>query len=610
MKNKRISGVIAATAASALLLSGCATGAADIVEGSSISVGWNQGFYSANSSTSNGNASANANILYMANSGFNYYDAESTLIKNTQFGTYELVSSDPLTVKYTVNSGVKWSDGAAVDASDMLLSWVANSCLLNNVEATFDEETGEITNQDELDAGVFFDSASCGGDLGQVTQTPVISDGGRSVTLVYDSQIVDWELLFGIGVSAHVTTQVAFPDEELTDEAAKQKLIDAINNKDLAVLAPISKAWSTAYDMTDYPENTDLLVSNGAYVISGLVQDQSVTLTANPEYSWGPSPKVETITVRIISEPLAAVQALANGEVDLISPQATADILDALKEYEDFIEVVGGGEAVYEHIDLTFDNAGPFDPATYDGDAAVALKVRQAFLKAIPRDKIVNDLIKPINPSAEVMNSFTQLPGYPWYDEMVAANGSAEYAYDPEGALALLEEAGVSTPVDVKLLFSSTNPRRGLQYVLIKEAAAEAGFNVVDGSSPTWSADLGSGTYDAALFAWVSTSTSVSGSQGIFGTGAGNNLTGYGNAEVDALYKSLSTEFDPEVQKTLLIQIETLLWADAYGTTVFQHPGVTAYNKNKLSGVVPAPLSPNMFWNFWEWTPIAEVVEG
>ncbi len=610
MKTKRISGVIAATAASALLLSGCATGAADIVEGSSISVGWNQGFYSANSSTSNGNASANANILYMANSGFNYYDAESTLIKNTQFGTYELVSSDPLTVKYTVNSGVKWSDGAAVDASDMLLSWVANSCLLNNVEATFDEETGEITNQDELDAGVFFDSASCGGDLGQVTQTPVISDGGRSVTLVYDSQIVDWELLFGIGVSAHVTTQVAFPDEELTDEAAKQKLIDAINNKDLAVLAPISKAWSTAYDMTDYPENTDLLVSNGAYVISGLVQDQSVTLTANPEYSWGPSPKVETITVRIISEPLAAVQALANGEVDLISPQATADILDALKEYEDFIEVVGGGEAVYEHIDLTFDNAGPFDPATYDGDAAVALKVRQAFLKAIPRDKIVNDLIKPINPSAEVMNSFTQLPGYPWYDEMVAANGSAEYAYDPEGALALLEEAGVSTPVDVKLLFSSTNPRRGLQYVLIKEAAAEAGFNVVDGSSPTWSADLGSGTYDAALFAWVSTSTSVSGSQGIFGTGAGNNLTGYGNAEVDALYKSLSTEFDPEVQKDLLIQIETLLWADAYGTTVFQHPGVTAYNKNKLSGVVPAPLSPNMFWNFWEWTPIAEVVEG
>jgi peptide/nickel transport system substrate-binding protein len=546
----------------------------------------------------------------MANSGFNYYDSESSLIKNEQFGTYELVSEDPLTVKYTVNSGVKWSDGAAVDASDMLLSWVANSCLLNNVEPILDEETGEVTNQDELDSGVFFDSASCGGNLGEVTQTPVISDGGRSVTLVYDSQIVDWELQFGIGVSAHVTTQVAFPDEELTDEAAKQKLIDAINNKDLAVLAPISKAWSTAYDMTDYPENTDLLVSNGAYVVTGLVADQSVTLTANPEYSWGPSPKVETITVRIISEPLAAVQALANGEVDLISPQATADILDALKEYEDFIEVVGGGEAVYEHMDLTFDNGGPFDPATYGDDAEVAQKVRAAFLKSIPRDQIVETLINPINPDATVMNSFTQLPGYPWYDDIVAANGSADYAYDPEGALALLEEAGVSTPVDVKMLFSSTNPRRANQYVLIQEAAAEAGFNVIDASSPTWSSDLGSGTYDVSLFAWVSTSTAVSGSELNFITGGGNNFQGYGNAEVDALYKSLSTEFDPEVQKELLTQIETLLWADAIGTTIFQHPGVTAYNKNKLSGVVPAPLSPNMFWNFWEWTPIAEVVEG
>jgi peptide/nickel transport system substrate-binding protein len=610
MKTKRISGVIAATAASALLLSGCATGAADIVEGSSISVGWNQGFYSANSSTSNGNASANANILYMANSGFNYYDSESNLVKNEQFGTYELVSSDPLTVKYTVNSGVKWSDGAAVDASDMLLAWVANSCLLNNVEPVLDEETGEVTNADEVDSGVFFDSASCGGDLGQVTQTPVISDGGRSVTLVYDSQIVDWEIMFGIGVSAHVTTQVAFPDEELTDEAAKQKLIDAINNKDLAVLAPISKAWSTAYDMTDYPENTDLLVSNGAYVITGLVADQSTTLTANPEYSWGPSPKVETITVRIISDPLAAVQALANGEVDLISPQATADILDAIKEYEDFITVVGGGEAVYEHMDLTFDNGGPFDPATYGDDAEKAQKVRAAFLKSIPRDQIVETLIKPINPDATVMNSFTQLPGYPWYDDIVAANGSAEYAFDIDGAKALLEEAGVSTPVNVKMLFSSTNPRRANQYVLIKEAAAEAGFNVIDASSPTWGSDLGSGTYDVSLFAWVSTSTAVSGSELNFITGGGNNYQGYGNAEVDALYKSLSTEFDPEVQKDLLTQVETLLWADASGTTIFQHPGVTAYNKNKLSGVVPAPLSPNMFWNFWEWTPIAEVVEG
>jgi peptide/nickel transport system substrate-binding protein len=611
MNHKRISGIIAATAASALLLSGCAAGGSDVVEGSSISVAWNQSFYSANSATSNGNASANANMLYVANSGFNYYDSETNLVKNEKFGTYELVSQDPVTVKYTVNSGVKWSDGAPVDAADMLLSWAANSCVFNNVTPELDPETGEVTNQDVLDAGVFFDSAGCGGDLGYVTQTPVISDDGRSITLIYDQPVVDWEINFGIGVSGHVTTQIAFPDENLSDAGAKTKLIDAINNKDVATLAPIAKAWSSGYDMDNYPENTDLLVSNGAYVITGLVQDQSLTLTANPDYNWGPMPKVEEITVRIIPDSLAAVQALANGEVDLISPQADADILTALAEYEDKgIEVLPSTEAVYEHVDLTFNNGGPFDPATYGGDAAVAQKVRAAFLKSIPREKILTDIINPINPEAKVMNSFTQLPGYPWYDDIVSVNGSDVYGFDIEAAKALLADAGVTTPVDVKMLFSSLNPRRGQQFALIQEAAAEAGFNVIDGSSPTWGADLGSGTYDASLFAWVSTSTSVSGSLPTFSTSAGNNLNGYSNAEVDSLYKSLALELDPDTQKELLIQIETLLWADAYGTTIFQHPGVTAYNSNRLSGVVPAPLSPNMFWNFWDWTPLDETVEG
>jgi peptide/nickel transport system substrate-binding protein len=56
--------------------------------------------------------------------------------------------------------------------------------------------------------------------------------------------------------------------------------------------------------------------------------------------------------------------------------------------------------------------------------------------------------------------------------------------------------------------------------------------------------------------------------------------------------------------------VEKNLWADAYGVTVFQFPGVTAYNKNKVSGVVPAPLAPMFFWNFWEWKQEGEIVKG
>ncbi len=86
-----------------------------------LTVGWNQPFYSYNIVTSNGNATANTNILYMMNGGFWYYDADSVLQKDETFGTYEKTSDDPLTVNYTMADDMKWSDGTAVDAADLLL---------------------------------------------------------------------------------------------------------------------------------------------------------------------------------------------------------------------------------------------------------------------------------------------------------------------------------------------------------------------------------------------------------------------------------------------------------------------------------------------------------
>jgi peptide/nickel transport system substrate-binding protein len=612
MKLKRISGVVAAAVSAVLVMSGCASGAGDVVEGSAITVAWNQAFYSANSATSNGNATANANIIYLANSGFNYYNAVPELVKEERFGKYELLSQDPLTIKYTVADGVKWSDGAAVDAADMLMAWAANSCNFNNVSAEYDAD-GNVSNQAALDAGVFFDSASCGGDLGKVTKTPEIGDDGRSLTLVYDEQIVDWEVNFGIGVPAHITTQHAFADENLDAAAAKAKLIDAIQNKDDAVLAPIAKFWSTGYDMDNFPtDDPSLVVSNGAYVITDLVKDEYVTLTANKDYAWGQSPKIQTITIRFIEDALAAVQALANGEVDIISPQATADILTALQDVESKgIVTDPTSDATYEHIDLTFNNKGPFDAATYGGDEAKAKAVRQAFLKTIPRGDIVAKLIQPINPDAKVNDSQTILPGAPGYDAVAAANGSADYAsVDIDGAKALLASAGVTAPLDVKFMFGCGNTRRQNEFALIQESAAKAGFNVLNKCDDNWGSALGSGVYDAVVFGWQSTSLAVTSSKATFASDGGNNLNGYKNDAVDAAYKALSTEFDAAKQVELLTTIEKELWGDAYGVTVFQFPGVTAYNKNKVSGVVPAPLAPMFFWNFWDWKQEGDIVQG
>ncbi len=603
MRISKLGAATAAIAASALVLSGCAAPQSEVVEGSSVNVAWNQAFYTYNSNTSYGNATANANIVYMTSSAFNYYNEVPELVKDESFGTYELVSEDPQTVSYSINDGVQWSDGVPVDEADLLLAWVANSGVLNTPEFDPSEfvnpETGEFTDDYPTDV-VYFDGA-IGAGLENVTQTPEIEE--RGITLVYDTPFVDWELAFGVGLPAHVVAQRALGIED--PQEAKDALVAAIQNNDEAALASLSNVWNSDWNFTELPSGDDanLLVVNGPYQISDFVADQYITLTANENYRGENTPQVEEITVRFIADPLAAVQALENGDVDVIQPQATADVLTAL-EAIDGITVNTGVGGTYEHVDLQFDQSksGHFnDPL-----------IREAFLKTIPRQQIVDTLIVPLNPDAEVRNSQLFVPGAEGYDDSVAANGMADRfgEVDIEGAAALLAEAGVESP-EVCILYASNNPRRVNEFALIQESANQAGFNVTDCGSEAWGGLLGTaGAYDASLFGWQSTSLGVTNASANFRTGGINNLNFYSNPEVDALLEELDTALDPARQIEIQIELDTLLTADNYGVTIFQFPEVTAFS-DRVEGVNPGPLSPTIFWNIWDWTPTgAGDVEG
>lgn len=595
MRYSKVVAVGATLAAGALVLAGCAAPQPEVVEGSTVTVAWNQPFYSYNGNTSFGNATANNNIIYSTNSWFNYYNDVPELVRDESFGTYELVSEDPLVVTYTVNEGVKWSDGTAVDAADLLLSWAANSGVLNTPEfdpSEFtDPDTGEFTEDFPTDV-VFFDGA-IGAGLQNVTQTPELGDDGRSITLSYDNLFVDWELAFPQGLPAHVVAKNALG---LDDNAeAKDALIAAIQDNDTEALAAISSFWNTGFNFSEMPADPELVLATGPYVITDFVADQYIELSANPEYVGDHTPQVETVTVRFIDDPLAAVQALENGEVDIIQPQATADVADALAGL-DGITVLGGYEGTYEHIDLMFENSksGLFENPL----------VREAFLKVFPRQQIVDTLIVPLQPDAEVRNSQLFLPGADGYDDSVANNGMAENfgEVDVEGAVALLAEAGVTNP-EVCILYATNNPRRVNEFALIQESAAQAGFNVTDCGSPQWGGLLGTpNLYDATFFGWQSTSLGVTNASPTFRSGGINNLNFYSNEEVDALLDELDVTFDAERQIEIQIEIDKLLMDDFYGLTIFQFPQVAAYS-DRVENVSPSTLAPTVFWNVWEWTP-------
>lgn len=613
MKIRRIGAAGAIVATTALVLSACATPqGSEIVEDTAVNVGWNQPFYSQNNLSSSGNATANANIIYLTTSVFNYYDGELNLVPNTGFGTYEKLSDDPLTVKYTVNEGVTWSDGTPVDAADLYLYWGAQADTLFNTvgadEVEFDEETGAVNAGDE----VYFDGSSAAMNL--VTEAPEIGDDGRSVTLVYESPRSDWEVSFQPSpMAAHAVANLALGIED--PEEGKQAIIDAFTNNDSAALAKIAESWNNDFNYTSMPDNELLYLSNGAYIMTEYVENQFLTVTANPDYDWGPAPKVESITIRYTEDPLASVTALQNGEVDLIQPQSSVDVIQTL-ETIDGITFQPEAEGTYEHVDVIHNNGGPFDPATYGGDEDKARAVRLAFLLSVPRTEILEKLIIPLQPDATLRNSHTVVPGSPAYDDVVAGNGSDFFSDDDEAnretARQLLADAGVdtTTPIDVRFLYGASNVRRSNEYQLIAGSASQVGFNVIDEGDDGWGSRLTqTDTYDASLFGWQSTNTFALNSEANYITGGLNNFGGYSNEDIDAWYQEMASA-DADTEKELTINIEKQLNEDGFSVPIFQFPGVVAW-RNELKGVQMIPISPTIFWNFWEWEISAEdTLEG
>lgn len=593
--------VVAVTAMLALV--GCTT-QSTVVEGTSVTVAVSQGFTSYNPNTAFGNATpSNGSIFAATNSSFASYDETPALVTDESFGNYEVMSTQPLVVTYTVRDGIRWSDGTPIDAADLLLAWAANSTSLNDPEFDpteyVDEGTGQFTTEFPDDV-VYFDGFT-GNGLQLVTQTPVIGDDGRSITMTFDEYFADWPLVFDLGLPAHVVAGEALEIDE--PQKAKDALVAAIDDRDRADLAAISRFWNSGFNLDESGIDTELLVGSGPYVISAIEPGQQVTLTANPEYRGDHTPHFEEVVVTFISDPLQAVDALEAGEVDIIAPQATEDLTAALDGVAD-IDVEHGFSGTWERLDLQLSGSK-------NGFIENEL-VRRAFLHTVPRQQILDSLIHPISPDAELRDSHVFLPGSQGYAGSVKENGSREYArVDITEAQRLLAEAAETSPKLAKptvcLLFDPANPRRVAEFNLIKDSAAEAGIAVTNCSSPDWRNLLGAvGSYDASLYALRETNLAVSAAQAAFASDSElNNHGHYANPIADELLADALAPASAGERRELLSELDQLLWADAVGMPLYQFPTVTA-TSDEVRGVIRSPFARTALWNPWLWKPIDE----
>jgi peptide/nickel transport system substrate-binding protein len=439
-----------------------------------------------------------------------------------------------------------------------------------------------------------------------------------SVTIEYDAKIPDWQI-YGPGPSpVHTLVHMAEGKTKLqsvaANNAARAKFEKAFYNYETKLMKAAGEIWSKSYNINKVDDSTNplLLVGNGGYILKSAVPGQSVTLALNPKHKSNPSGPatsgVKTVVFRIIGDGTAAAQALRNQEVDIYQGQPTADSVKLLSEIPT-AKIIGGNQAVYEHIDLRVGTASGVDEqytGPFAGMSQKAVDLRTAFLMAYPRDEIVDKLIKPINAKAVRMDSLLIFPSEPGYADMIKQSGVAKYTKGSQSdrekeALALVRKHS-ATDVKVNLLWGTpSNARRAASAQIVKAALGRAGFEVNAPGVVAWSSQLDSSAWDAEFFAWVKSAVTQQGNSDLFCSDCGNMLLGYSNKTVDTANKKLGASLLSEKEKfTQYLTIEKELMKDAVSLPIFQHPGVTAVNK-KLQNVKPNPLSPQLVWNYWEW---------
>ncbi|MCD0183587.1 ABC transporter family substrate-binding protein [Micrococcus luteus] len=529
-------------------------------------------FLSYNGLQSNTYTTYNSAVVDRMFSSFWYFGTDGSIIPNEDFGTYEKTSDDPLTVKYTISDDAKWSDGTPVTAGDFIFHWAANN---DTVKAEGSETP-------------LFDSISF--EQGKyIPEAPEGEADGKEFTVTYPEPYADWEILISTALPAHIVAEEAGMSFE--------ELVTAAKEKDVEALTPAAEFWNDGWDFSpgELPD-ASLVPSMGSYKFKdgGWQAGQSITLEANPEY-WGTPPATKELVLRF-ADPKTHVQALQNGDLDVIEPQATVDTLQQLEGLGDDVNVQTGDQLTWEHVDYNRGEGSVF---------ADSPELREAFALCLPRQQIVDNLIKPIYADAQVMNLREVFPFQDKYQEVVDEAYPKEMD-EPniEKAKELVEKSGVSTPT-VRLGYQAGNQRRTETVALIKSSCDQAGFDVQDANSPVFFKEvMPAGDYDAALYAWAGSGQKASGAN-IYQSDGAQNQQSYNNPEVDAAWDKLATSLDENEQLEQVKTIEKLLWEDFQAIPLYAHPGLVGH-KADVANVRDTAAQSGALWNVEQWVRVQE----
>lgn len=338
----------------------------------------------------------------------------------------------------------------------------------------------------------------------------------------------------------------------------------------------------------DRDVSTDGPICTGPYAIESFDPTVSCVVVKN-EYYWDGEVPLDKVTFKCIDDQTTRSMALQTGEIDIAYNLKTENLVEFEGKDGYDIQSLGSLRSTYAFMNQN----GVL------GDLAL----RQAVIRGLDKETYCSQLLEggaiagkaPIPPSLDY-----------GFDEL-----NDENAYDPESAMAILEEAGykdidgdgyVETPdgEPLKLDFVFYTSRAELKTYAeatqsdLKKIGINVNLNTV--SYETLLDYRDSGKYD--LLIWnVQTATTGDPEQYLrenwYSTSVSNTAS-YNNPEVDALIDQLANEFDEDARKDLVIQIQQHIMDDA-ATIFFGYETTFLFSSTRVTGVKMFPMDYNWF---------------
>lgn len=392
-----------------------------------------------------------------------------------------------------------------------------------------------------------------------------------------------------------VFTAITAPDEHTVEITTEEPIGNFESRLVFAYILP-EHVWSAEDDVVAF-ENREM-VGSGPFTLKDYEQGEFVDLAARDDY-WGDPPKVDEVIFQTIGNADARVQALANGDVDLIT-EFPKTAVPALERNPD-VKVVSGDPISPDLRDVIFNQIDPADcpeDAKCTGHPALRdLEVRQALSQAVDKQQIIDvALLGYATPG------LTLIPRGlgPWF-----ADDVEDYRFDLDAAGAQLEAAGYVDEDgdgireclpdqdcdDLTFRFNFANdidtaPR---EVELISGWWEQIGVATkVQGVDPDTLTSICCPGYDHDVFLWGWVSDPDPGyllraarSDEI---STGFSETGYSNPEYDQLFDEMAVETDVTRREEMAHELQRMLVEDAALIVTYYPEAVQAYRTDTFTG--------------------------